>query len=80
MKPNSYEKENSYKQGPLSTNLIIWKEKKEKSFEMNESSNNQVEKMWLIFFFNIQHCIETLQTLEILSFYIFFPHSIYKLK
>ena len=80
MKPNSYEKENSYKQGPLSTNLIIWKEKKEKSFEMNESSNNQVEKMWLIFFFNIQQFLETLQTLEILSFYIFFPHSIYKLK
>ena len=80
MKPNSYEKENSYKQGPLSTNLIIWKEKKEKSFEMNESRNNQVEKMWLILFFNIQQFIETLQTLEILSFYIFFPHSIYKLK
>ena len=80
MKPNSYEKENSYKQGPLSTNLIIWKEKKEKSFEMNESSNNQVEKMWLVLFFNIQQFIETLQTLEILSFYIFFPHSIYKLK
>ena len=80
IKPNSYEKENSYKQGPLSTNLIIWKEKKEKSFEMNESRNNQVEKMWLILFFNIQQFIETLQTLEILSFYIFFPHGIYKLK
>ena len=80
MKPNSYEKENSYKQGPLSTNLIIWKEKKEKSFEMNESSNNQVEKMWLVLFFNIQQFIETLQTLEILNFYIFFPHGIYKLK
>ena len=77
MKPNSYEKENSYKQGPLSTNLIIWKEK---SFEMNESCNNQVEKMWLIFFFNIQQFRETLQTLEILSFYIFFPHGTYKLK
>ena len=77
MKPNSYEKENSYKQAPLSTNLIIWKEK---SFEMNESCNNQVQKMWLIFFFNIQQFRETLQTLEILSFYIFFPHGIYKLK
>ena len=80
MKPNSYEKENSYKQGPLSTNLIILKVKKEKSFEMNESCNNQVQKMWLIFFFNIQQFLETLQTLEILSFYIFFPHGIYKLK
>lgn len=77
MKPNSYEKENSYKQAPLSTNLIIWKEK---SFEMNESCNNQVQKMWLIFFFNIQQFRETLQTLEILSFYIFFLHGIYKLK
>ena len=47
---------------------------------MNESCNNQVQKMWLIFFFNIQQFLETLQTLEILSFYIFFPHGIYKLK
>ena len=47
---------------------------------MKESYNNLVQKIWLIFFFNIQQCIETLQTLEILSFYIFFPHGIYKLK
>ena len=77
MKPNSYEKENSYKQGPFSTNLIILKVKKEKSFEMNESCNNQVQKMWLIFFFNIQQFIETVKNIRNSQFVYLFFHVVY---
>ena len=44
---------------------------------MNESSNNQVEKMWLIFFFNIQQFIETVKNIRNSQFVYLFFHVVY---